>query len=389
MRTELRGTAALIAIGFSLAACGGERAQAADAQPADAVRWTLEPAPLVRIGADEGGQSLHRVAAATRLADGCIAVANGGSHHVRVFGTDGALIRDIGRVGDGPGEFRSLAWIGARGDTLVVWDIVASRISRFLSDGTFLTSVTPQGVGMFAQVVDAYPDGSLLFYSDLADADMSALTDGVRRGRAVLLRVSAGGALMDTVATVPATEQFVSRSEGGRGMRIETLPFGRRTVTTLSGDALYVGTGEDAGIRVAGASGTMSGVLRVPSARKRVTDADIDAYWKNLVTVGERRGARTGDVRPDGEIPYPNELPPYAALEADRAGRLWVAESRLPREWEQPATWWVFSPDRRLSATIQLPPRVHVLEIGDDWILAREIGAEDREIVSLFRVRAP
>src|SRR5688500_13596154 len=99
MRTELRGTATLIGIAFALAACGGERAQAADTQPADAVRWTLEPAPLVRIGADDGGQSLHRVAAATRLADGRIAVANGGSHQIRIFGSDGALVRDVGRVG--------------------------------------------------------------------------------------------------------------------------------------------------------------------------------------------------------------------------------------------------------------------------------------------------
>jgi hypothetical protein len=374
-----------LALTLALAACGGERAQAADPQATDAVRWRLETPPIVRIGADNGGQSLHRVAGATRLADGRIAIANGGSHQVRVFGTDGRLVRDIGRVGDGPGEFRSLAWVGARGDTLVVWDIVASRISRFLIDGTFLTSTIPQGVGMFAQVVGAYPDGSLLFSSDMPDGDVPAA--GVRRGRVLLLRVSVQGALMDTVAMVPATEQFVSASEDGRGLRIESLPFGRRTVVALSGDVLYVGTGEDAGIRVAGRNGAISDeVLRVPAARKRVTGADIDAYWKNLVTVGERRGARSGDVRPRGDVPYPDELPPYAALNADRAGRLWIGESRLPREWERPATWWVYTPDGRLTATIQLPPRLHVLDVGEDWLLARERDQVEREMVSVYRI---
>lgn len=384
MQTELTGPVAALAVTLALAACGGERAQAADARAADAAHWALAASPLVRVGADEGGQSLHRVAGATRLSDGRIVVANAGSHQVRIFGADGSLVRDIGRVGDGPGEFRSLAWVGARADTLVVWDIVASRISRFLTDGTFLTSTTPEGVGMFAQVVGAYPDGSLLFSSELPEGQMPAA--GVRRGRALLLRVSAQGRLMDTLASVPATEQFVSTSEGGRGLRIEALPFGRRTVMALSGDDLYVGTGEDAGIRLVGRDGAMSEVLRVPAARKQVTGADIDAYWKNLVDVGERRGARSGDVRPGGNIPYPDELPPYVALNADRAGRLWIGESRRPREWEHPATWWVYSPDGRLTATIQLPPRLHVLDIGEDWLLARERDRAERETVSVYRI---
>lgn len=384
MRTELARPVTALATTLALAACGGERARAADPPAADAGRWRLETPAIVRIGADDGGQSLHRVAGATRLADGRIAIANGGSHQVRVFGTDGRLVRDIGRAGDGPGEFRSLAWVGARGDTLVVWDIVASRISRFLADGTFLTSATPEGVGMFAQVVGVYPDGSLLFSSDMPEGDMPAA--GVRRGRALLLRVSAQGALVDTVATVPATEQFVSTSEGGRGLRIEPLPFGRRSVMALSGDVLYVGTGEDGAVRVMGGNGAMSEVLRVPAARKRVTGADIDAYWKNLVAVGERRGARSGDVRPGGDVPYPDELPPYAALNADRAGRLWIGESRLPREWERPATWWVYTPGGRLAATIQLPPRLHVLDIGEDWLLARERDQVERETVSVYRI---
>ena len=130
----------------------------------------------------------------------------------------------------------------------------------------------------------------------------------------------------------------------------------------------------------------MSEVLRVPAARKQVTGADIDAYWKNLVDVGERRGARSGDVRPGGDVPYPDELPPYVALNADRAGRLWIGESRLPREWEHPATWWVYLPDGRLTATIQLPPRLHVLDIGEDWLLARERDQAERETVSVYRI---
>jgi hypothetical protein len=372
-----------LVLAATLAGCGGEDARTGS-QPADAPRWTLAAEPVVRLGGGDGEASLHRVMAATRMPDGRIAVANAGSHQVRVFGPDGALIRDIGRAGDGPGEFQSPAWLGMRGDTLVVWDIVASRISRFLPDGTFHTSATPRGMGMFAQVVGAYPDGSLLFASDMAEEQVAALEPGVRRGRSLLLRVSARGEVMDTVATVPATEQFVSTR--GSSVRIEGLPFGRRTVMALAGDVLYVGTGEDAGIRAARADGSLSDFLRVPAVRKPVSGADIDAYWANLASVGERRGAGSGDVRPAGEVPYPDALPPYAALNVDHVGRFWVGESRLPREWQQPARWWIFSSRGEPIATIDLPPRLHVLEIGEDWLLGRHRDEMERETVVLHRI---
>lgn len=59
---------------------------------------TLSPQPTFDVGslAAEGPEQLHRVAAATSLADGSVAVLDGGSGEVRVFAPDGAFVRTLG-----------------------------------------------------------------------------------------------------------------------------------------------------------------------------------------------------------------------------------------------------------------------------------------------------
>lgn len=301
-------------------------------------------------------------------------------HQVRILAPDGTA-RNVGREGSGPGEFQFPAWIGARGDTLLVADVLASRISRFSADGTFLGSAQlDEAVGLFPQVVGQYRDGTVVVASDEAAATRGT---GVVRGRTALLRLRPDGRLIDTLAVVASSEQFATASADGRGMRVESLPFGRRTVMAIHDDVVYVGTGETAAVRAIDTRRRSRDVLRVAAAPKPVGSADIDAYWKNLVTTG---GTAAGEDRaPPAGIPYPRTLPPYSDLHAGADGRVWVRESSLPREWSRPGGWWIFSPDGRPLARVQLPPRALLLDAGRDWVLLREMDEQQREIVSLYR----
>lgn len=380
MRPEGRPRARrLVPLALALcAACGEREADAAPGTDAPLPRWTLGAEPELRSGTGDDG--LHQVMDAVRLADGSVAIVNAGMQQVRIVAPDGT-VRNAGREGSGPGEFQFPAWIGARGDTLWVADVLASRISRFSADGTFLGSAQlDEAVGLFPQVVGQYRDGTVLVAADEAAAVRGT---GVVRGRTALLRLRPDGRLIDTLAVVASSEQFATASADGRGMRVETLPFGRRTVMALHGDVVYVGTGETAAVRAIDRQGRSRDLLRVAAAPKSVGPADIDAYWKNLVTTG---GTSAGEDRaPPAGIPYPRTLPPYSDLHADADGRLWVAESSLPREWSRPGGWWIFSPDGRPLARIQLPPRALLLDAGRDWVLLREMDEQQREIVSLYR----
>jgi 6-bladed beta-propeller len=75
--------------------------------------------------------------------DGHLYVTEMGAFGVKgvlVFDQEGHFIRQIGRGGEGPGEFRQLASLGWHGDTLWVLDDALYRVSEFTLGGEFLGS---------------------------------------------------------------------------------------------------------------------------------------------------------------------------------------------------------------------------------------------------------
>ena len=89
-----------------------------------------EDAPFARVGRLRRGP------------DGYLYVVEGGAYGVKgvmVFDQEGHFVRQIGREGDGPGEFRQVASFGWHGDTLWVDDALY-RVSMFSLGGKFLDS---------------------------------------------------------------------------------------------------------------------------------------------------------------------------------------------------------------------------------------------------------
>ncbi len=106
--------------------------------------WSVSPDARIRIGVADGDlpYQLFRVAGATRLSDGRIVVANGGTGELRFYASSGVHLRSVGRPGEGPGEFRLLSrlWRDEH-DSLYAWDRTLGRLSIF------------DGVGRLARTV--------------------------------------------------------------------------------------------------------------------------------------------------------------------------------------------------------------------------------------------
>mgnify|MGYP006190973157 CR=1 FL=1 len=69
---------------------------------------------LAVVGSESGGpgQQLHRVTGATRFSDGTLVIANAGSRELYRYDSGGRFLGAFGKIGDGPGEFRALTWLG-------------------------------------------------------------------------------------------------------------------------------------------------------------------------------------------------------------------------------------------------------------------------------------
>ncbi len=379
----LAGTArffvpALLAV---LTACtSGEARDAGPASDLDAA-WTVAETPTLRIGASEA-DALGFVTSAVGLPGGGVALADAGMHRIDVFDARGRRVRTIGREGRGPGEFTHPAWIGLRGDTLRVWDMVQARLTLFDTAGQVIRTEPPlTDLGSFPRVAGQFADGSLL----LMGGSTKAWRTGPFRDSMLLVRVHPGGR-RDTLGRVPGNEQIGSVERNGTVSKTDQLPFGRRTLVAVRGERVYLGTGDSSTIVSSADGRAWARAAAVPGPRRRVTPQDIDDYWKRLLVQGSTRGSP--DKRPEG-IEYPEKYPPYADVQPAPNGDLWVLLTPRPSEWDVGSRWIVFSPDGAVRGTVYIPGRARILEIGDGWALLSESDADDQQVVARYPLAAP
>jgi hypothetical protein len=101
--------------------------------------WRLSPSPILSLGgADDSRHEFLRIGRVQLLADGSILIANGEPPELRLFDANGAVRRQFGRVGEGPGEFRWLSWAAVSGDSVMAFDFGQRRLVVFALDGRVL-----------------------------------------------------------------------------------------------------------------------------------------------------------------------------------------------------------------------------------------------------------
>lgn len=130
--------------------------------------------------------ALFRVRGAVVLANGMLVVADQGNFRLVVLDRVGRELTSIGRVGGGPGEFRSVTAIFAHADTIVAYDEMQRRVSFYRADGLLLRTVTlPVHANrpMSLRALDASGRWYLSSHTDLIFAPSGLRTDRVRMFR--------------------------------------------------------------------------------------------------------------------------------------------------------------------------------------------------------------
>ena len=404
--TVLAGACAVV----SMTACGGDGAAAGPVvrdsagirivqndAPAwkDGQGWTVSAEPAVDIGVVEGeaAYQLAEVAGVARLSDGRIVVADGESGELRFFSAEGKHLRSAGRKGGGPGEFQQMQWLGvAAGDSVVVWDPQAGRLSVFAPDGALARAFSPAGLRMFPGVEDIMGDGALLMTPGFDPAQMGDRPEGEFRDTAVWMRVPLAGGAPREVSRRPGPEQFISKGNGI--FMTDHVVFGRGVEVVGAPDGFYAGDTGAFQIGYHGPDGTLRRLIRRPHEPRRVTEADLDALFER------RGGMRTSGMPPEmaaqfqemnrtmrQRVPHRETLPAFAELRVDGAGNLWVRDPE-PQDGV-PHRWSVFDPEGRWLGTVQTPADLRVRQIGTDWILGTAQDELDVEHVRLYRIQKP
>jgi hypothetical protein len=83
-------------------------------------QWSISSDPTLVIGTEgDPHYEFFRIVDVAALPNAGLVVAEGGNQELRVFSGAGEFLRTFGGSGDGPGEFRNLARVATRGDTIL------------------------------------------------------------------------------------------------------------------------------------------------------------------------------------------------------------------------------------------------------------------------------
>lgn len=367
----------------------------AESASSQTVEWTVEVDPVVTVGGsdDREAYQLFRVVDATRLSDGRLVIANGGTSELRYYSADGVHLMTVGGEGDGPGEFRGLMQITALpGDTLMVLSF-RPGLSWFGPDGAFLDSrrIDFWGLGGAPCRLGegnwfALDDGSLLtiLEDNFGISGCPPTPPSPWRQSALVGRTDPTSGRFDTLAILPGTER------NSPNYRV----FGTSLLMTWGAAAVYLADTGSRDILKLGLSGDTLAVWRNPFERRPVSRA------ARAVRRRERR-------RPDGSLLagadylYPDRYPTAGRLLAGPSGELWVmaypaltepiSSWRLARAFAfvmdpAGAEWRVLDDDGRVLAHVRTPPGVFPLEVGADYVLGLSRDAFDLETISVHRL---
>lgn len=383
------------------AACAGERAEEG---PAAAVtdsagieivtvqrpswtpgeEWTVTGSPLLEIGRGEGDPAAQfsRIRGVLRLPDGRIVVAESSAAELRYFDADGRHVGTAGREGEGPGEFTFLSGVEAVGDTVLAYDFMPSRVTRFDGHGAYLDDVSldPE----MGRPRSVHPvEGGYLGVIQGVGSDLTEALSYSRR-EAFYRRFGADGTGGEVLDRLPGQE-YLSKSlrDGNTVMMMTTTPLiGHSASQAVVDGRLVAGTTDGFELRVYGVGGGLERLIRMPERDVPVTEEEWGEVMAEAMEEAEEPAQRTAVLDMAELRPAPELRPAYGRFVADAEGFVWVEPFR-PAEGA-PTPWLVVDPDGEVLGDVLLPEGFTPMDIGRDYVLGVIRDDFDVPFVQMF-----
>lgn len=354
-----------------------------------AAGWSIEPEPLLTIGgldADES-QQLFEVAGGVRLADGRIAIANGGTSDIRVFTPDGTLAATYGRKGEGPGEFSSVQLAGRIGeDSLIVFDSDLRRVSILAVDTGYVRSyVVGSEGGGYPLARGTLAGGRLLLGGGMSFSSDEGFPNGLVRPPSRYMVIGPDGETVGDLGELPAREMFARAT--ATSFTASGVPFAKVTAIAAASKRVWLGTGESWELRAHAPDARLERIVRFDRPLRPVTQAMVNAFIEERAAEADDENLARSVRASLAEMPAPSSVPPWELFETDALDCLWIGEYLLPGEGAR--AWTILDPDGRVAGRLSLPPRTRPLDIGSDWLLGVTTDELDVERLTLWRLHRP
>ena len=369
--------------------------------------WTVGSEPLLEIGTVTGAPEylLTDVVAALRLSNGDIVVAERAASELRGYDAAGNFQWRAGRSGDGPGEFRSLDFVGTvAGDTLATYDgallraqlfdpqgrlVRAYRVAITEGEGAGRAAVADKAVGVvdnllvvrFAEYGDEVPNGIVRWPLERMGA--LDLSNGAVR----------------SLLVVPGNEAHVQVREGERYSHGPYVFAKGPEYGAGAGRLAVIDTEAWAADLISPRDGATTAVLRRDVAPRDATNALFELHLDGIVEIAFADPDQTAPERVDGlrrmwrGMPRAPRLPVLRSIHVDGTGHLWLQPYYVAGA--DPPPFEVHAPDGTWLGSVALPPGLERgfiqfqaphMEIGDDYVLGVWTDELDVQYVRMYRI---
>lgn len=314
---------------------------------------------------------------------GAVHVLERGSRRISIWDREGRLVRSFGGVGDGPGEFRSPAYLRVLDDgRVLVGEMLPARLHRFGRDGRVESTVRlpqPRGTGVVGGLAEWRANGKGTVRVRVALLSPTA-PEGTRH---VLLAVDADATVRDTLLTW---------TQPGSTARLPRV-FEPHWSWRLGPDGqIYLSRGGSYEIRRYGPRGRLRGVIR-----RAVTPVPVDADLRRraveqFVAGMSRGGAPEAVLRSvEDEIEVAPHLPAVSDLWlSEPEGEVWVGvpEPAPGQALVRVGAFDRFGADGRFLGRVAAPRRFRLMAVRGGLAYGVWKDPLDVEHVRVYRRRA-
>jgi hypothetical protein len=365
----------------SLLACERELEPPGDALPVGAP-LAIESTARLSVGVLEGDpmQEFDRVTTPFLMPDGTLAVPTVGAGSIRLFDPNGTFLRELGRPGQGPGEFAYLVSAWARGDTIEAFDLTQQRLVRFFPSDSVET--LPLRGARASAVHGALGTG-------WATMVLSARY-GTRDSTTVQVRSRLRSPTQDSVTTLDVTVTHGMHRFDAPGMS-GPHPISPTAVVATNGDEIYVGETLTPVIRVYHAGGGFAREIALPLTAATEIAATLSLVVDSAVALADEDQRAITRER-WGSYAAPERLSAFWALIVDELGFLWVrpydpmvhalALGGMPSNRGGPGgSWLVLAPNGVEVGRIAVPDGFEPIQITRDAVVG--IHRDDLNVESV------
>lgn len=386
-----------IVLSCLISACGGEAPPAAGSGPAwgDSIVLREE----LRIGGLDGAEeyTFGYVGTVAPSPDGSLYVTDTQVPLIRTYDQEGTHVGDVGRPGQGPGEYRSVGpmVVDAEG-RLTIWDGGNGRLSTFGPDGEYLTSIPVRNGVAGWRILAAGPEGEVYL-----QVRGEGTPQNVEGGQMDWARICPEGT-MERLHPVPRPDPVGPRYVlAGRGGYYR--PFVTMTVDAIGPDGShYWARNDEYVIHRVRPDGEESVLTR------GVDPIEVSAEEREEWTARSESFAERSPENRSDYFPIPEVKPFLRELAVDLDGRLWVSryteaahmpyspEYQQEREsqglpsynWRDTLTWDVFSDAGELLGVVTFPFRTSFVTATGDQVWGIQAGEYREDYVVRWRIES-